>query len=125
MISAESLRAIAWRPMLESRPYPNSAAEVALQPDGTVQIAVKLKKMKWLIPPLSWLIRPGLRRRYHLQDKVAVTIWKLCDGQHSTEAIVDEFAQRYALTFHEARAAVTEYLKTLVQRGIIAVEQHL
>lgn len=123
MISAESLRAITWRSMLASRPYPNAAAEVARQPDGTVQIAVQLKKLKWLIPPLSWFIRPGLRRRYQLQDKVAVMIWGLCDGRRSVEAIVDEFARHYALTFHEARAAVTEYLKTLVQRGIIALEQ--
>lgn len=123
MISAESLCAITWRTMLASRPCPNSAAEVAPQPDGTVQITVQLKKMEWLIPPLSWFIHPNLRRRYHLQDKVAVMIWGLCDGRRSVEAIVDEFARSYALTFHEARAAVTDYLKILVQRGIMAIEQ--
>ena len=123
MISAESLRAITWRSMLESRPCPNAAAAVAPQPDGTVRITVQLKKTKWIMPPLSWFIRPSRQRRYHLQDRVAVTIWGLCDGRRSVEAIVDEFAQRYSLTFHEARAAVTEYLKTLIQRGIVAVGQ--
>jgi len=63
----------------------------------------------------------GEKRTLRL-DRLGSEVWDLCDGQRTGEGVVDDFAQRHRLTFHEARAAVTVYLKTLVQRGALALE---
>jgi hypothetical protein len=46
----------------------------------------------------------------------------LCDGKATVESIIDEFAARHRLSFHESRVAVTGYLKTLIRRGVLAIE---
>jgi len=55
-------------------------------------------------------------------DRLGSWVWKLCDGNRNVEQLVDDFAAAEGLSFHEARVAVTGYLKTLIQRGALAVE---
>lgn len=109
-----------WRKMLEARPVQNSAAEVRREARDTLSITVKTKKPSPLFPPLSWFIRPKAFRTVKL-DRLGSQVWELCDGERTVEDVVDEFAQRHRLTFHEARASVTAYLKMLVQRGVLAM----
>ena len=71
-------------------------------------------------PPLSWIV-PFREESCSTLDPLGAEVWKLCDGQRTVEGVVDAFKDRYALSFHEARVAVTEYLKVLVQRGVLAV----
>ena len=54
-------------------------------------------------------------------DELGSQVWRLCDGERSAEQIIDEFAKLYQLTFHESRAAVTQYLQELMRRGIVAM----
>ena len=54
-------------------------------------------------------------------DRLGSQVWQLCDGVRTVEDVVDEFARLHRLTFHEARASVTAYLKMLVQRGVLAM----
>ena len=113
-------RQVNWRRMLAAKPVRNQAAEVARQDDGLVRIAVRKRRPGFLVPPLAWIIRPRLSRRYYL-DRLGTSVWELCDGQRTVEAVVDEFARRYRLSFHEARVAVTGYLRDLVHRGVLAL----
>jgi hypothetical protein len=55
-------------------------------------------------------------------DRLGTEVWRLCDGDRTVEEIVDTFSRNHDLTFHEARAAVTGYLTTLIQRGALAIE---
>jgi hypothetical protein len=113
---------VSWKPMLLAIPQPNVAAEVDHQANGTTKITVALRQPRWLRPPISWIIRPTLSRSFSL-DTIGTRVWSLCNGERTVENIIDLFSAQYALTFHEARIAVTEYIKLLVQRGVLAIGQ--
>ena len=109
-----------WRRMLAAKPIRNAAAAAERDASGGLSVAVRTKRPGYLVPPLSWIVPLKPTRQLRL-DRVGAQVWDLCDGQRTVEAIVDDFAQRHALSFHEARVAVTSYLSQLVQRGALAV----
>jgi len=106
--------------MLEARPVRNAAADTVREPSGDLGIAVKRKRPRWHVPPLSWVVSLKPTRTVRL-DRVGSQVWGLCDGERTVEAIVDAFAAEHRLSFHEARVAVTGYLSQLVQRGALAI----
>ena len=108
-----------WKRMLDGRPVRNAAAEVSRESDGSLGLGVRRRPPSWV----AWLQRRAGRTpsRTLALDPVGAGIWDLCDGQRTVEAVVDEFARAHRLTFHEARVAVTPYLKTLVQRGALVI----
>jgi len=106
--------------MLEARPVRNAAAETVREASGELAIAVKRKRPRWHVPPLSWVVALKPTRTVRL-DPLGAQVWELCDGERNVEAIVDAFALEHRLSFHEARVAVTGYLSQLVQRGALAV----
>lgn len=106
--------------MLEARPVRNAAATAAAEASGGVAVCVRVRRPGWHVPPLSWLVPLRPIRTVRL-DPLGAEAWELCDGERTVEAIVEEFARRHGLTFHEARVAVTGYLSQLVQRGALAM----
>jgi len=111
----------AWDQMLKAVLLPNEAAhKVRDEPDGSVTLAVPTRSPKFLFPPFSWLIRPP-KERLTVLDPIGATIWRSCDGTRTVEEIVEIFAIRYRLSFHESRVSVTGYVKSLLQRGALAV----
>lgn len=114
-----------WRSMLAAVPRHNQEATVVVgTPDQSISITVKRRRPRWLVPPLSWILRPSPVKTIQL-DVLGTRIWNWCDGRRTVEAVIDLFAQEYRFAFHEARAAVTAYLKSLVQRGALALEVEL
>ncbi len=109
-----------WEAMLRVRPVPNSAARIERTDSKQVKITVKKQRPWFLVPPLSWVIRPRLYRSAVL-DRLGTEVWQLCNGQCTVEDVIDTFASAHGLTFHEARVSVTGYLKELVQRGALAM----
>ncbi len=107
--------------MLLAIPRQNQAATTQIQADGTLRIMVKRRRPKWLVPPLTWILRLAPMHTIQL-DAIGTKIWQWCDGQNSVETIIELFARDHAFSFHEARSAVTGYLKLLVQRGALALE---
>ncbi len=120
--------------MLAARPVQNIKANVR-RPEGwdlkgprrsgdeaeALEITVEMNRPWYLLfPPLSWIVRVGSTRTLGL-DRLGARVWDLCDGKRTVEEIVDEFAELYDLSFHEARTSVTMYLKMLVQRGALAI----
>lgn len=111
----------AWDAMLQSVLIPNRAARVASRgEDGSITLAVPTRKPTFLFPPFSWLIRPPAERLTVL-DPIGASIWSACDGTRPVEDIVVKFAVKHRLTFHESRVSVTGYVKSLLQRGALAV----
>ena len=108
-----------WRTTLASVPIHNPAAGVLRRERGVV-VTLQGKRPAFLVPPLSWVIRPRLQRRMWL-DSVGREVWELCDGERTVESIVDAFARNERLTFHEARISVVQYLKELMKRGLVAL----
>jgi len=114
-----AVRTADWRPLLEARPLPNVAARP--EPDATGGVVMHVPRTKSPFrPPLSWIVRVRSERRVQI-DALGAFVWKLCDGTRTVEQIVDEFSRRHGLTFHEARVAVTGYLASLIQRGVLAI----
>ena len=109
-----------WRSMLMARPVRNAAADVHDTSKDKVTIRIKRARPWYMVPPISWVV-PMRSERKLVLDRMGARIWRLCDGKRSVEEIVDVFAERHALTFHESRASVTEYLKELIQRGALAI----
>ena len=107
--------------MLLARPIRNQAARVTKRPNGAIDLSVPRDPGKSLRPPLSWIVPVQPERRTSLEG-AGKEVWDLCDGLRTVEDIVDAVATRYALTFHESRVSVTGYLKSLIQRGILAIQ---
>ena len=112
---------ISWRPMMEAVPLRNAAARVERLSDGTQKVFVRKLKPWYMKPPLTWIMqrRP---ERCLLLDRLGTEVWDLCDGRRRVEDIVDRFAERHRLSFHEARTAVTLYLRMLIRPGALAIE---
>ena len=109
-----------WKQMLAARPVQNAAANVERTDADSLKITVQKQKPRFMVPPLSWVMTPKLYRTVVLAG-LGREIWDLCDGSRTVEEVVDAFADRYRLSFHESRAAVTGYMKLLVQRGALAM----
>ncbi len=110
-----------WLPMLLAVPVHNDAARVEfLQEKHSARISVPVIKPKWMVPPVNWFIRFRGRKTYEL-DGIGLFVWEWCTGTNTVEQIIDAFAQQRALTFHESRVAVTEYITLLIERGILAI----
>jgi hypothetical protein len=113
---------VSWRAMLEAIPRRNLAAQVEVTDTGATRVSVPLRRPWWMIAPVKWVMHPTGRKTVGL-DSLGTEVLELCDGSRSVERIVDEFAARHKLTFHESRVAVTGFLRSLVQRGTLAIEQ--
>jgi hypothetical protein len=109
-----------WRHMLRAKVVRNEAARVLGDPRHELRITVEQKQPSWLVPPLSWMIRPSSEKEVRL-DRSGCEVYELCNGHRTVEELVDLFADRHRLTFHEARVAITNYLYALVQRGVLVL----
>lgn len=88
---------------------------------GTLILYVPTQR-RWWMGPLSLL--PGVRFRMekgHALDRLGEEVWLACDGRRSVEAIVEGFADRHKLRFHEARLSVMAFLRMLAQRNLVAL----
>jgi len=106
--------------MLAARVSRNVAARVEEGRGGSIRVYVKNRRPSFLVPPLSWIV-PYKTERCLTLDRMGAQIWQLCEGQRSVEQVIERFAERHRLTFHEARVAVTGYIKMLVEHGVLAV----
>jgi hypothetical protein len=111
---------VSWKKMLDAVPVRNEAAKFEELASGGTRATVARKKPAWLVPPVSWVIRIKPHKSVIL-DPIGMAVCGACDGKRTIESIVDEFAGRHRLSFHESRVAVTEYLGRLVRYGILAI----
>ena len=82
-------------------------AEVTLRYEGWLRAAKKLLNPR----PVRRLELAGLTRE----------LYEKLDGARTVENLIDELAESEKLTFFEARAFVVQYLKGLMERGLIVV----
>ncbi len=106
--------------MLCATPVRNHAARESRSDGDQVVVEVPRRRPGWLVPPLSWVVRPPGTRRIAL-DRLGTQVWSFCDGRRTVENVIDAMADAQRLTFHEARVAVTGYLRMLGERGALVV----
>ena len=110
-----------WDHMLNAVLLQNKAARIADESnDGSLALSIPTKATRFLFPPFSWLIRPP-KERVTVLDPIGAELWRKCDGRRTVEDLVVDFAIKHRLSFHEGRVSVTHYVKTLLQRGALAV----
>ena len=116
---AERKREMAASKLLASVPHVNTKAEVKEVREGVI-VSVPVRRPKWLIPPISWVLPWSGHRRVQL-DGAGTAVLALCDGQRNVEQVIETFAQEHKLSFRESQLAVTQFLRELLQRGIVAL----
>jgi len=105
--------------VLRSRVHRNRAMEIKERPDGTCLVEVPLRRPRWLVPPISWVLPFSSRRRLEL-DRLGSSVLSLCDGR-TVEEIIEKFAADHKLSFRESQLSVTKFLELLSQRGVVAI----
>ena len=105
---------------LRSVPHANAAMDLSARPNGTALAVVPMRRPKYLVPPLSWILPFSSQRRVEL-DPVGATVLRMCDGSRTVEAIMEQFAVDHKLSFRESQLAVGQFLRQLTSRGIIAI----
>lgn len=100
--------------------YVNQAMEVTRRPDGSTLVSVPIPRPWYLVPPLSWILPFSHQRRVEL-DRLGSYVLAMCDGKQTVEKMIEKFAADHKLSFREAQLSVTDFLKKLLQRGIVAI----
>ena len=106
--------------LLVTVPIRNERAEVERLDDDHVVITVPLKKKWFMGRPFTWFMPIRPQRRIEL-DALGAEVWDLCNNRRNMEQIIETFAQRHQLSFHEARLSVSTFMRSLVERGCIVM----
>jgi hypothetical protein len=105
--------------LLLAVPTANRAVRVEPQGQGMV-LWVPVRQRWWMGPPLGWFL-PFRKERGVALDAIGRQVYVACDGVHTTEQIIEQFAERHRLRFHEARLSVLAFLRSLVERNLIVL----
>jgi hypothetical protein len=105
---------------LQAVPHVNQAMETHYRSDGSMVVSIPIRRPRYLVPPLSWILPFSPYRRVELEP-VGSGVLGLCDGRRTVEAIIEQFASENRLSFREGQLAVTQFLRQLMQRGVVAV----
>jgi hypothetical protein len=106
--------------LLGAIPHVNDAVRLHEGSRGGLLAEVPIKRPRWLVPPLSWILPFSERRRVRL-DVLGARILDMCDGKSTMERIVERFAAANRLSFREAQLAVMSFMRLLTERGLVAV----
>jgi hypothetical protein len=72
----------------------------------------------------AWVERlaPVWRERRIELDGLGSWVWRTLDGQRCVGQVVELFSVEFAVNRREAEVAVTEFLASLMKRGLIAMQ---
>ncbi len=105
-------------------PVRNRAVEETGQADGLVRLAYPLAVKPWfgrLADRVGlWDGKPMIKRVD--LDEMGAFVWRRIDGERSVGDIAREFTEAYQVQLREAELAVTAFIKTIGQRGIIGLK---
>lgn len=104
--------------LLGAIPTPNAAVRVE-RSAGSVVLYVPIRRRFWMAP-LSWFL-PFRSERGFALDALGAEVFEACDGQRTLERIIEDFAARHRVRFHEARLAVTQFLSSLCERNLVVM----
>ncbi len=108
------------REALGGVPYRNEAMQLTQRRDGTALATIPMRKPRYLVPPISWVVPFSSSKRVEL-DPIGLSVLEMCDGSRTIESIIETFAANHKLSFREGQLAIMQFLKQLSQRGIVAI----
>ncbi len=103
--------------LLRLRPIRNSAIEWQEIQGGEAELTIPYRKDR-VARIVAVLVHLPEARKVRL-DEVGTFVWRLCDGDHTVEAIVRAMIKEYKMNRAEVEASVARYLQTLAERRFI------
>jgi len=103
--------------LLRLRPVRNGAIQWQENGAGEAELNIPYRKDRWarLVAVLVHL--PEVRKVQ--LDEVGTYVWRLCDGEHTVDAIIRAMTREYRMNRAEMEASVASYLQMLAQRRFI------
>ncbi len=83
-----------------------------------MRVTVRIRRAGWT----RWLGGDEQIERTFALDPLGREVYDACDGRTAVRQIVRRFAAAHKVSVAEAEASVTVFLKTLMSKGLIAVE---
>jgi hypothetical protein len=105
--------------LLFTKPIVNRAVRIEHHGE-TLLLYVPIRRRWWMSGPLGWLL-PFRRERGIALDLLGRQVWEACDGHQTLERIIEQFAVRHRLRFHEARVSVMQFVRSLVERDLLVL----
>lgn len=103
-------------------PVINSGVSTEKLETGEVLIIYPVTLRPILIKLAQYLGKaPEVTSRKLQLDILGTSVWHLLDGRRSVGQIIKEFAQTHQLHPKEAEVSVTQFLRSLGQRGLIGM----
>lgn len=103
--------------VLRLRPIRNSAIEWQENAAGEAELTIPYRKDRWA-RVVGFLVHLPEVRKVQL-DEVGTFVWRLCDGNHTVEAIVRAMIKEYKMNRAEVEASVAKYLQMLAERRFV------
>ena len=103
---------------LESKPVAVTIHKREPLPNGGQRITVKIKA-----PTMTRLVlrlKGPIDRNFEF-DAFGMDVLDMCDGQKTVRYIISRFAKSHKLHPYEAERAVTAFLRTLTQKGVVSL----
>lgn len=98
-------------------PLKNLAIRIERKSEGAV-VWIPIQRTRLMEGPLGWFL-PFRKEKGFALDSLGREVLEACDGERTVERIVEQFADRHRIRFHEARASVLMFLRLLVERKIV------
>jgi len=105
--------------VLDAIPERNRSVRTEWREDQMV-IWVEIRKRWWNRGVMRWLL-PFRDEKGVGLDPLGQEVWSACDGRRSVEQIIEQFAAAHKLSFHEARLAVMQFIRSLTERRLLAL----
>jgi coenzyme PQQ synthesis protein D (PqqD) len=102
---------------LSARPQRTPTLSATDRADGGTQIKVEVTRR----PLWGVFGRPGRTERTYGIDATGREVYNACDGKTTVKGIIRGFQTRHKLSRSEAEVAVTTFLKTLMNKGLVVV----
>ena len=118
MTAAGTARGIDRDSAMTARPARLKAVSVTEREDGGLLVTVRQPRPSWQ----RWLGGSEQFERAYGLDPLGREVYDACDGRTTVRAMVGQFAHAHGIGRAEAEMAVTTFLKTMVARGLVAME---
>lgn len=110
---------------LHFRPVKNLEVTESHCPGGTIILVYPVSPHPWIRALLKRFGAgpPSATTRKLELDELGGYVWRLLDGRNRVVDVIEAFATAHRLSEEEAEPAVTQFLRALGKRGLIAMAE--
>lgn len=89
--------------------------------DGKLYVTVEFRRPRWQ----RMLGAEEICERTFGLDPYGREVYDACDGRNNVNDIVERFARNHMISVAESEVSVSTFFKTLMSRGMIAIEMKI